>query len=351
MIIKLNESVIPHYRVSSIHIDDLKKLVALNEKYLKEKPTWYVIDRDLCYFKSRNDTRLFSELFFSMFGKEIMGLNTLEYNLAYVRATFPTIKSSDEITKPGLISKNFQMDDYNYYLVSELLNSDISTLSQYGKYNLESLLLYFKNVLTSKDYEVNEDFLIRLFVADSFTGQQDRNPNNIGFEIPKIDGVPYNKRLIPATLLKNDKAEGRYEIDADGIVRLKELRPSVVFDSERILGIDHKNELKHTMGDVWCPLFSYNDNTLFATQEDAKRVQDSDYSGLDPNLCELYMNYSDVCEPIFDRLANDDEYRRILERFKSQELGISLDDSFYEYVNSFFEERQKVMKKVWHMMK
>ena len=86
---KLNQALIPHYRSEMIPTHELKKLVALNEKYLREKPTWYMIDNKLQYFKIRDDFRLFTEQFFSMFGREIMELDTLDYKVAYVRTVSP----------------------------------------------------------------------------------------------------------------------------------------------------------------------------------------------------------------------------------------------------------------------
>ena len=96
---KLNEAVITHHRASRIPTYKLKKQVALNEGYLREKPDWYEIDGKLQYFKIRNDFRLFTEQFFSMFGREILGLDTLDYRVAYVRTKDPVLKSTEEVTK------------------------------------------------------------------------------------------------------------------------------------------------------------------------------------------------------------------------------------------------------------
>lgn len=225
---KLNEAVIPHYRSEMIPIDILKKKVSLNEKYLKEKPTWYEIDDKLQYFKIRNDFRLFTEQFFSMFGKEVCDLDTIEYKVAYVRTIDPIIKSSDEITKCGLLSENFQNDQYNYYLISELLNPENSDLISYGGYNLKNILNFFKDYLTKDDYKKNEAFLIKLFISDAFTHQEDRNYHNIGFKIPKIKGTSYNQRLHPEQI-KNLKDSAKYlEYRDDGQVFLKDFSPTKV---------------------------------------------------------------------------------------------------------------------------
>ena len=342
---KLNEAVIPHYRSEIIPVDKLKKVVALNEKYLREKPTWYKIEGKLQYFKIRNDFRLFTEQFFSMFGREIIGIDTLDYHVAYVRTKDPRLSSREEVTKCGLLSENFQKKGYNYYLVSELLNPQLSDFINYGGYTLESLLQFFKDYLTSKDYTLNEAFLIKLFIADAFTHQEDRNYHNIGFKIPKIAGVDYTKRLHPQMLIDNPKAEKSIQVDENGQIFLKGLKPTKVYDNERILGTDHKNVFTYHQGQIWCPLFPYNQDTLFATQEDAI-IAAKEFDGLDPNLFTLYLNHSDICKPLFERLAYDDEYRGILERFQGGNMQINLSPDEQERITAIFEDKRQVLTRI-----
>ena len=45
--------------------------------------------------------------------------------------------------------------------------------------------------------------------------------------------------------------------------------------------------------------------------QEIKLIQDHDFFGLDPNLCSLYFDHQDICKPYFERLAYDDEYRKI----------------------------------------
>lgn len=341
----LNKTVIPHYRVPMIPIEELKKRVSLNENYLREKPTWYDIDEKLQYFKIRNDFRLFTEQFFSIFGREILGLDTLDYHVAYVRTMNPVLKKSEEETKCGLLSENFQTNEYNYYLVSELLNSQISDFIAYGGYTLENLLNFFKDYLDEKDYKVNELFLIKLFIADAFTHQEDRNYNNIGFKIPKISGVSYTKRLHPEILRNCKNAETQYKVDENGKILLKNLTPTKVYDNERILGTDHRNVYTYHTGQVWCPLFPYSKDTLFETQKDALEYQDV-CDGLDPNLFELYLAHPEICKPIFERLAYDDEYKGILEKFKGNTSQISLSDEKEEEIKHLFEDKREILKRI-----
>lgn len=341
----LNKAVIPHYRSEMTPINVLKKRVSLNEKYLREKPTWYEIEDKLQYFKIRNDFRLFTEQFFSMFGREILDIDTLDYRVAYVRTKSPILKQSEEVTKCGLLSDNFQKPEYNYYLVSELMNSQISDFVAYGGYTLENLLAFFKDYLVEDDYKRNELFLIKLFIADAFTHQEDRNYNNIGFKIPKIEGIPYTKRLHPEMLQECNSAKGEYVTTPLGRVLLKGLTPTKVYDNERILGTDHRNVFTYHKGQVWCPLFPYSSDTLFNTQEEALKYQ-SECDGLDPNLLQLYIQYPDVCKPIFERLAYEDEYRGILERFESDTSQIHLTEKSEERIVQLLQDKQEVLKRI-----
>lgn len=281
-----------------------------------------------------------------MFGREILGLDTLDYRVAYVRTIDPIVKKTDEVTKCGLLSENFQMPEYNYYLVSELLNPQISDFISYGGYTLENLLAFFKDHLVNEEYKENELFLIKLFIADAFTHQEDRNYNNISFKIPKIDGVPHSKRLHPEILQEYSNTNNQYTIADDGRILLNNFTPTKIYDNERILGTDHRNVFTYHTGQVWCPLFPFSQDTLFQTQEQALKYQENNCDGLDPNLLELYMTYPNICKPIFERLAYDSEYRRILERFKGGNMQISLSDKSEERITNVLKDKQKVLKKI-----
>lgn len=346
---KLNEATIKHYRSEMIPTSILKKKVSLNEAYLKEKPTWYEIDGKLQYFKIRNDFRLFTELFFSKFAATIMDLPTIEYNVAYVRTKRPSIPQSKEETKCGLLSVNFQTPESNHYLVSELMHSEISDFIAYGGYSLKNLLHFFKDYLISGDYSKNELFLIKLFISDAYTYHVDRNPNNISFKIPKIPGVSYKDRLHPEKIKKIPGGQKHTWYDYDNTrTVLKGLQPDVVFDSERILGVDHKNVRKFNEGDCWAPLFPYDFDTDFKglTQEEINLIQEHDFFGLDPNLCSLYFDHTEICKPFFERLAYDDEYRKILEEFTKTSGAIQITPSDAEYVQYVLENRRKEFKKI-----
>ena len=342
---RLNEATIPHYRSEIIPTEKLKKRISLNEDYLKEKYTWYEIDEKLQYFKIRNDFRLFTEQFFSIIGREIFGLDTLDYRVSYVRTIDHVVKSCDEKTQCGLLSDNFQEKGFNYYLVSELYKSEISDFVAYGGYSLKSLLAFFNDYLTFDSYKENELFLIRLFISDAYTHQEDRNHNNIGFKIPKIKGVPYNKRLHPEILRTSKCAEKHIEIKDNGQLLLKGLTPTKVYDSERSFGTDHKDVFTYYPGQIWCPLFPYSADTLFKTQEEALEIAEA-YDGLDPNLFELYINHTDICKPIFERVAYDDEYRKLLERFKHRNSQIFLTPGEEERITNIIEDKREIFQRI-----
>lgn len=346
---KLNDALIPHYRSRIIPTEKLKSMVAINEELLREKPTWYQIEDKLQYFKVRNDFRLFSEFFFSMFASKIMGLQALEYHLASIRTMDKELHQADEITKYGLLSDNFQDPTYNHYLVSELMRPEISDFIAYGGYNLKSLLNFFKDYLSKDAYSENELFLIKLFISDAFTLQVDRNPNNIAFQIPMLPNVSYKDRLRPMKLVGISGAETAISYDSiKDTYLLNGFLPNVVFDSERILGIDHKDVFTYKKGQCWKPLFSYDEDVDFSKLEDdeAQQIQDKQFDGLDPNLVALYCDHTDICKPFFERLAYDDEYRKILEEFNDETCPLILSGCDYDYVTMVLKDRQEAFKRV-----
>ena len=205
-------------------------------------------------------------------------------------------------------------------------------------------MTWLKDTLSSEDYERDKNFLIRLFISDAFLMQVDRNENNIGFEIPKMANISYKERLRPEKLkLHNDAL--MYLVEDQGIEKLKGFAPSKVYDNERILGVDHKNVQTYTSGMLWAPIFPYNTDLLFDDQQSAMEMQDV-YDGLDPNLTELYMNYPNESKPYIERLAYDDEYRKIFEEFLQNNSQIHLKPHTQEYFEGIIKDRQEVFKKI-----
>lgn len=339
----INEEVIPHHNVKTIPIHKLKEMVCLNEAYLKEKSTWYMIDGKLQYFKIRNDFRLFTEQFYAIFAKQVLDLDTVNYQVSTI-----SIEDFDSKTPKirGLLSDNFQKPNYNYYLISELMKDGITNLISYGNYSLKNLLNFFQDSLTKENYDANLLFLIKSFIGDGFTFQKDRNYHNICFETPAIEGINYKKRLHPNVLVNNPKAVPFYEKNNDGVIFLKDLNPSILYDNERILGVDHKDVLSYNHQEVWRPLFPYTSDLVFKSAKEAKSFSKKVYDGLDPNLMALYMDYEKLCKPYFERLAYDDEYRKILENFTHSNSPMILTPQEIEYIQMILEERREAFSRI-----
>lgn len=347
----LDKAVIPHYIVDPIPFSELKRMVNINDDYLKEKQTWYVIDNKLQYFKKRSDLRLFSEIFFQEFASKTLNLETLKYSLAYIRKRKTGIIEKESTL--GLISENFQTPGNNYYLASELYNTTISDCKNYGDFSLVSLLNFFKNTVAKDDYKKIKDFLIRLFLIDAFTMQLDRNPNNIGFEIEAIDDLPYLKRL-RADLIKKQIQDTTGILEETKNYELNKiigLKPSKVYDNERILGIDHKFVFVNEPGDIWTPVFPFSPELFFGqngvvAKETGKEISDSCFDGLDPNLVSLLMEYPNDSKEYFDILSRDDQYERIIENFCKPNSPICLDNNQRELFLSILKSRQEEFKNV-----
>lgn len=345
----LNTETTTHYRSGIIDIEELKNRVFIDVNHLREKPTWFDLNNSLQYFKARDDYRIFAELFFNKFASSIMNLETLKYSIAYMRTIKPNLKKSDEVSECGLLSENFQKKGYNNYLVGELMKPELSDFVAYGGYNLSSLLSYFKDTLAVDAYRISEEFLLKLYMSDAFVLQVDRNKYNIAFQIPEIPGVSYKERLHVNKLVDNKAAQDSLEYDSQrGIYLLKDFFPNVVYDSERCLGV-HRNELTYRQNQTWCPAFPYNEDLKFDNQEEANSRAYEDYDGMDPNLFSLFIDYQDFCEPYFERLAYDDEYKKILEEFSYSNSPVQLTDSELEYFSGILEDRQKEFQKILKM--
>lgn len=351
MLIDIDKDVIPHHEVDVIPFDKLKKMVSINETYLKEKSTWYVIDSKLQYFKTRSDLRLFSELFFQQFARKVIGLDTLKYSLAFIRKRIDGRLEKNHTL--GLISENFQDSNHDYFLASELCDSAISDCKHYGEFSLKNLLIFLRDLLVNEDYKECEKFLIKLFITDAFTMQLDRNHNNFCFQIPSIDKLSHLKRLRTNLIEKHIDDSSSYVkkgtvLEPDKIIGLK---PSKVYDNERILGIDHKNMFVNKPGDIWTPIFPYSPELYFGinlsvAKEKLKEVSRKSYNDLDPNLVELYMDYYAESKEYVDVLARDDSYKKIIESFCKSNSPICLTKQQQERILNILKGRQEEFQKI-----
>lgn len=371
---QVDSAVIPHLQLDVIPFPKLRELLKIEPQILQAKPTWYQVNGKLNYFKERNDLRIFAELFYHEYAKETLKLDTLIYQLAYVRE----IKSGQPQpeAKLGLLSPNFQTDDKNYYLGCELMDPENSDLCSYGSFNLMDLLRFFKDYLIKTDYERVKDFLIRLFIVDALLLQVDRNYRNLGFEIPAVEGLSHTKRLRPTLLsqscvdctpldcqkkykyhLKGEAASNNC-IDCqkivqfeDGVFRLKGFTASKVYDNERILNIKHFGKYVVNPNGVWVPSLPFNSGLNFSSIMEAELKANTEYDNCDPNLLELCFEFYDECKSYLEELAFNDIHRRILEKYSDPNAPLPLSAEDIVRFSSTIEQRQAAFKKVLRLAK
>ena len=314
---KFNESVIPHYELERVPFEDLKSMVKIEPEHLKEKSSWFIIGGKLCYFKEREETRMFTEIFCEEYGK-LLGFNMAEYSLGYISEREVGGKKGQ--SKFGLISPNYQDPQYNYLLVSDLLNPRISNYGAYGPYSMQSLLNFLDTEfrLVPGKEEAMQD-TVNEYIFDCFTKQIDRNPKNICYEV-LADGSPTDPRYWGL--------HGR---------KVKEIRLATVFDSEKSLGIvktPHGYQLQDSSLD-WhsaCP-YSDEDKTL-------------EGAGVDPRMFQLLVEHEDLARPLIERLAYDDEYRKVIENFERSNGRIVMDPALKKHLIAIFLGRQNEFKRL-----
>lgn len=312
---RYNESVIPHYHVPRVPLEDLKTMVKIDYDHLKEKSSWYIIDGQLCFFKERDEARMFSEIFESLYG-ELLGFDTAKYSLAYIREQKKVGRSESKL---GLLSPNYQRKDYNYYLVSDLLRSNIANLSSYGVYSLENLIAYFEQEFASVDgaRSAIEDTL-KLYIFDYFNNQTDRNPKNLCYEF----------------LVKPPISEGDYwGLHGKKVIQIK---LATVFDSEKSLGIV-KGPKGYEMTD---------DSLAWESALPYSEIIDAAGFDVDPNILGLYIDHTSIVKPFIERLAYEDEYRKVIENFDQLNSMVKLDPLSKEHLLRVFLGKQNELKRL-----
>lgn len=313
---KYNESVISHYHVPRIPLDKLKDMVKIDYNHLKEKSTWYMIDGRLCFFKKRDEARMFTELFESEYG-ELLGFDTAKYELAYVRDEKAMGRS---LSRLGLISPNYQKANYNYYLVSDLLKNNIANLSSYGPYSLANLVSYFKEEYPDvQGVEQAIEDTLKLYVFDYFNSQTDRNPKNLCYEF----------------YVEPPIAEGEYW----GLhgKRVTQIRLAPVFDSEKSLGVTKGAHGYEITDDsiVWQSALPYS-----------SIVDSEGLDGIDPNIVGIYLDNMTSITPFMERLAYGDEYLKVIENFTQNNSRVLLDPVTKEHLLRVFLRKQNELKRL-----
>ena len=310
-----NGSAIPHYSVNRISLQELKKMVKITSNHLSEKPTWYNIQGTLYYFKERYDVRTFNELFCREFAK-VLGLESADYSLAYISERQIGGKKGE--SRFGLLSRNYQKPDKNYYLANDFMDSQISNMRTYGDYSFENLLRYLYTEFAGiSGIDETIQSLVHMYVFDFFTSQTDRNFKNVCFE---LEADPCKGNSNPQSLY------GR---------TIKNVRLAPMFDNEKSLGIVKTSDGYDLVGSPskWEPAFPYSSY---------------DYCNfeVDSNILQLYVNNSELALPLIERLAYDDEYRKALEAFQSSMSPIFLDPALRDHLLYFFQEKQKELQRV-----
>ncbi len=310
---RTNDALIPHYKIQRVEFGLLRKEIKIEESHLKEKNTWFYIDGKLMFFKARQDYRLFTELFCSIYGK-ILGLNIVDYFAAYV--TDNSVERGERPTKRlGLLSPNFQVKDKHYYMFSDLFDTNISNLKHFGEYSLTNLLHYFANQCPEYYYNNIKQKLIDLYIFDYFCDQVDRNPKNLSCEVHM-----------------RNKREKHYDALHAKTV---DLELSKIFDNERSLGIclkHGKTSLDNTT--MWSEKFPY--------KPDLKGESD----GIPNNLWELCVDYPKESMIMLKRIIEDKEYRKVLEQFMGTNKPINIGEKTTSEIEHGFQERQLVLQRV-----
>lgn len=314
---KFNESVIPHYELTRVPLEDLKKMVKISPDHLREKSSWFIIKGQLCYFKERENTRMFTEVFLEEYGT-MLGFDMAKYQLTYISER--EVGGKKGRNKLGLISPNYQHPEYNYYLASDLLDNQISNLSNYGSYSMTGLLSYLMNEFAGvPGMESAMQDTANLYLLDCFTKQIDRNPKNICYEVLAEEN-PSNKKYWGL--------HGR---------KVTKIRLATVFDSEKSLGIV-KTPSGYRLLDSslnWessCP-YGYNDKSFEGL-------------GVDSRILQIYMEYEKLVRPLIERLAYDDEYRKVIEMFEAPNSRMIIDPAVKKHLLAIFYGRQEEFKRL-----
>lgn len=314
---KFNESVIPHHEVERVPFKYLKRMVKIEPQHLQEKPTWFIIGGQLYYFKEREQTRMFTEMFCEEYGK-LLGFDMAEYSLAYIKERELDGKKGQ--SKLGLLSLNYQDPKYNYLLVSDLLNPQISNYPTYGPHCMKSLLSFISDKFA--DVPGKEETMqgtINKYIFDFNTKQIDGNPKNMCYKILANGNV------------RDPKYWGLHGR------KVEQIRPATFFDCEKSLGI-----VKTPAG------YRLTDDSLDWQAACPYSTEDKEWVGfdVDPRMLQLYLEYPEYAKPLIERLAYDDEYRKVIEMFEQPNGKIVMDPALKKHLLAIFLGRQNEFKRL-----
>lgn len=306
---KINQERVLHYNLKKVPIENVSKMVSIDKKHLREKDNWFLIDGKLYFFKPRNDYRIIGELLCSDILKSL-GINSVDYTLVYINGQL------------GLMSENFQVDGNNYYHVSDLYKSEISSIKAFGKYSFKTLYDYFNVKLDDKDL-LNKIMgqLAQLFISDYLTHQEDRNYNNIMFKM-NVEGVTHSLGYIPSI-------HGR---------KIEEINLEKIYDSEKSFSIGRDGVYDYNLNKVWDTSFMVEPNT-------GTGFFDDDYL-IDINLLSLYMYYPELTKDFMKKIVNQLNVQQILGKYQQGNSQLFIKPNNISYLDSLLTKKQEGIQRV-----
>lgn len=228
-------------QVTSYSKDDMASMLQIDPLTFKFYCDWYLIDDKFYYFKS---DYMFNEIFLSELAHEL-GIKCVDFKLA------------DNGKFTGIISESFRRDGFNYYdyleLEREFFCHDSRSILDF-KYLAE-------DAFGEEEAKTLIDEIYRLIAFDVFTGQFDRVPSNVTFELdskgnielaPLCDnGAAFNTtRFNTYRSCFGDLAfpVDKY-IDSCQLETLKLVRDNLAFynEFEKLVNINVKDVLERTL--------------------------------------------------------------------------------------------------------
>lgn len=285
----VNPAGIRSIKASKLASYDVQKEVNIDDQLLAEKNTWYKIDGTICFFKKREDARVFGE----KLSEDIvnsLGIETAKYEITNLNGV------------QGLLTPNFQ---------------DVRRYSYYDLYNIVNLLPYglkeqmtFKEILeflSMQDISGKKELiqeLIDRYVLEWVTVQTYGNPHNLMFKYDES-----NKKL--------------------------SLAPS--YDRERCFGITNKEAF--TDVSMWIPSIPYEDL-------DFRRRPYYFEDNIDANMVALYLDYPEETKKAFKRVFGIN-YEEIFKKYAKNSSQISLPmttiSNLCDIIEKKSQEKERIM--------
>ena len=288
----INQSKIKSIKATKLEKEQVLEHVEIDDQLLNEKDSWYYVDnKEVCFFKARNDARLFGEcLAQEIF--ESMNIESAKYEIVSLNK------------KIGLLTKNFQKTDENFYFDLYNLYKMLPTVQRgYNNYTFKNLLenISYQPLVNKK--EIIQELIDR-YIGDWVTHQTDGNPRNLMFMFEKITN---SMKLAPS------------------------------YDRERCFGIDETFDSK-IVDSIWIPSIPYEDVKF------KKNPYEAD-TNMDANIFALYLDYPEETIKAFNRVFNVD-YESIFNKYRNNLYQFSLPDETINYLCDIINKKDMQKKKI-----